>query len=57
MWHNPIRRIELDDEFTMLIGAGLDIVIYEIGYVPGRSDGIPVIVHAMHVRSKFLSKE
>jgi hypothetical protein len=49
---NPIRIFDLDDGFTMIIGANAAAIVYEIGVV----DGIPapVIVHAMRAREKFL---
>ncbi len=49
---NPIRVFDLDDGFTMIIGANAAAIVYEIGVV----DGIPapVIVHAMRAREKFL---
>ena len=49
---NPIRVFDLDDGFTVIIGANAAAIVYEIGVV----DGIPapVIVHAMRAREKFL---
>jgi hypothetical protein len=43
---------ELDEGFTMIIGANRAAIIYEIGVV----DGVlaPVVVHAMKARDKFL---
>lgn len=49
---NPIRIFELDDGFTMIIGANRAAIIYEIGVVDGVRS--PVIVHAMKAREKFL---
>ena len=49
---NPTRVFELDEGFTMVIGANQAAIIYEIGVVDGRS--APVIVHAMRAREKFL---
>lgn len=49
---NPIRIFELDDGFTMIIGANRAAIIYEIGVVDGVQ--APVIVHAMRAREKFL---
>jgi len=49
---NPIRVFELDEGFTMVIGANRAAIIYEIGVVDGQS--APVIVHAMRAREKFL---
>jgi hypothetical protein len=49
---NPIRVFDLDDGFTMVIGANREPIIYEIGVV----DGVwaAVIVHAMRARERFL---
>jgi hypothetical protein len=49
---NPIRGFDLDEGFTMVIGANLAAIIYEIGVVDGVSAA--VIVHAMRAREKFL---
>lgn len=49
---NPIRVFDLDDGFTMVIGANLAAVIYEIGVIEGVTAA--VIVHAMRARDKFL---
>ncbi len=49
---NPIRVFDLDEGFTMVIGANLAAIIYEIGVVDGVSAS--VIVHAMRAREKFL---
>jgi len=49
---NPIRVFDLDEGFTMVIGANLAAIIYEIGVVDGVSAA--VIVHAMRAREKFL---
>ncbi len=49
---NPIRVFELDEGFTMVIGANQAAIGYEIGVVNGRPS--PVIVHAMRAREKFL---
>ena len=43
---NPIRIFELDDGFTMIIGANRAAIIYEVGVIDG--------VHAMRAREKFL---
>ena len=48
---NPIRVFDLDEGFTMVIGANLAAIIYEIG-VDGVSAA--VIVHAMRAREKSL---
>lgn len=49
---NPIRVFDLDEGFTMVIGASLAAIIYEIGVIEGAP--APVIVHAMRAREKFL---
>ena len=49
---HPIRVFELDDGFTMVIGANHAAIIFEVGVVDGES--APVIVHAMKAREKFL---
>ena len=49
---NPIRVFDLDEGFTMVIGANLAAIIYEIGVVDGVSAS--VIVHAMRAREEFL---
>ena len=49
---NPIRVFDLDEGFTMVIGANLPAIIYEIGVVDGVAAS--VIVHAMRAREKFL---
>lgn len=49
---HPIRVFDLDEGFTMVIGANQAAIIYELGVV----DGVlaPVVVHAMKARDKFL---
>jgi hypothetical protein len=49
---NPLRVFDLDEGFTMIIGANLAAIIYEIGVVEGVT--APVVVHAMKAREKFL---
>jgi len=49
---NPMRVFELDDGFTMVIGANQAAIIFEIGVAEGVQ--APVIVHAMRAREKFL---
>jgi hypothetical protein len=49
---NPIRVFDLDEGFTMIIGANLAAIIYEIGVVEGVA--APVVVHAMKAREKSL---
>jgi hypothetical protein len=49
---HPLRVFELDEGFTMVIGANRAAIIYEVGVVDGVA--APVIVHAMKAREKFL---
>ncbi len=49
---HPVRVFELDEGFTMIIGANRAAIIYEIGVVEGAA--VVVIVHAMRAREKFL---
>ena len=49
---NPIRIFDLDEGFTMIIGANSAAIIFEVGVV--GSVTVPVIVHAMKARDKFL---
>ena len=49
---NPIRVFDLGEGFTMVIGANLAAIIYEIGVVDGVTAS--VMVHAMTAREKFL---
>ncbi len=49
---HPIRVFELDDDFTMIIGANQAAIIYEIGVIDGVR--APVVVHAMKARDTFL---
>ena len=51
-YRNPIRVFEVDEGFTMVIGANYAAVIFEIGAVDGVQT--PVIVHAMRAREKFV---
>lgn len=51
-YRNPMRVFELDEGFTMVIGANLAAIIFEVGIVGGTE--APVIVHAMRAREKFL---
>ncbi|MDP3711596.1 MAG: hypothetical protein Q8R60_03805 [Mycobacteriales bacterium] len=51
-YRHPFRVFELDDGFTMLIGANQAAIVFEIGIVDGAET--PVIVHAMRAREKFL---
>jgi hypothetical protein len=47
-----MRRIVLDEELTMLIGAARDGSLLEVG-VLGIDGDDPVVVHAMALRPKF----
>lgn len=49
---HPLRVFELDEGFTMVIGANRAAIIYEVGVVDGVA--APVIVHAMKAREKYL---
>jgi hypothetical protein len=49
---NPIRIFELDEGFTMIIGANRTAIVFEVGVV--QASTAPVIVHAMRAREKFL---
>lgn len=49
---HPIRIFDLDEGFTMVIGANRAVIIYEIGVVDGVP--APVVVHAMRARYRFL---
>ena len=49
---NALRVFDLDEGFTLVIGANLAAIIYEIGVVDGVSAA--VILHAIKAREKFL---
>jgi hypothetical protein len=49
---NPIRIFDLEDGFTMIIGANRAAIVYEVGVIDGAH--APVIVHAMRAREKFM---
>ena len=51
-YRNPIRLFELDEGFTMIVGANRTAIVFEVGVVQGAT--APVIVHAMRARAKFL---
>ena len=51
-YRNPIRLFELDEGFTMIIGASRTAIVFEVGVVQGGT--APVVVHAMRARKKFL---
>src|SRR6266567_1665203 len=50
-YRNPIRRFELDDGLTLLVGPDHAARLLEVGVVAGDPD--PVIVHAMACRERF----
>src|SRR5260370_40410406 len=47
-----IRKIDMDDDLTMLIGPARDGAPLEIGVLDLSGDD-PVIIHAMRLRPKF----
>lgn len=49
----PIRVYDMDEGFTMFIGADQTGGLLEVGVVEG--DEGPVIVHCMNARQKFLT--
>jgi hypothetical protein len=51
-FNNPIFVDDLDDGFTMFVGADPAANLLEIGVVD-TSDG-PIIIHAMPARPKYL---
>ena len=51
-FNHPIFVDELDDGFTMFVGADRATNLLEIGVVD-TSDG-PIIIHAMPARPKYL---
>jgi hypothetical protein len=51
-FNHPILVDELDDGFTMFVGADHAANLLEIGVVD-TSDG-PIIIHAMPARPKYL---
>jgi hypothetical protein len=55
IWHavrNATRKIEMDEDLTMLIGPARDGTPLEIG-VLGLGGDDAVIIHAMRLRPKF----
>jgi len=55
IWHavrNATRRIEMDEDLTMLIGPACDGAPLEIG-VLGMGGDDPVVIHAMRLRPRF----
>jgi hypothetical protein len=53
-YRNPIRRFELDDGLTMLIGP--DQAARVTGGRRGRRRSGPVVVHAMECRKRLLAE-
>jgi hypothetical protein len=62
IWHavrNATRKIEMDEDLTMLIGPARDGTPLETGVLGLGSDD-PVVIHAMRLRPKlypFISQE
>ena len=55
IWHSlrtAIRKIDMDDDLTMLIGPARDGTPLEIGVLDPNGED-PVIIHAMRLRPKF----
>ena len=49
---NAIRRVELEEDLTMLIGPAPDGALLEVG-VLDLDSADPVVIHAMPLREKF----
>ena len=49
---NATRKIEMDDDLTMLIGPAQDGSLLEIGVLDLTGED-PVVIHAMRLRPKF----
>ncbi|NEE03796.1 hypothetical protein [Phytoactinopolyspora halotolerans] len=52
VWRNPMRRVDSDDNLTMLIGPDMAGRMLEVGVLGIDSDD-PVAIHAMPLRPKF----
>ena len=55
IWHavrTAIRKIDMDDDLTMLIGPAHDGTLLEIGVLDMNGED-PVVIHAMRLRPKF----
>jgi hypothetical protein len=52
VWRNPMRRIDSDDDFAMLIGPDTAGRMLEVGVLDVDGDD-PVAIHAMPLRPKF----
>ncbi len=50
---NAVRRVVIDADLTMLIGAAFDGAMLEIGVLHIDGDD-PVVIHAMPLRPKFV---
>jgi hypothetical protein len=55
IWHavrNATRKVDMDEDLTMLIGPAQDGSLLEVGVLDlGGAD--PVVIHAMRLRPKF----
>ncbi len=49
---NPIRVFDLDEGFTLVIGANPAAILLKVGVIEGGT--APVAVHAMRARNKVL---
>ena len=47
-----IRKVEMDEDLTMLIGPATDGALLEIGVLDLDGED-PVVIHAMSLRPKF----
>jgi hypothetical protein len=47
-----MRKVAIDEDLTMLIGAAFDGALLEIGVLEIDGDD-PVVIHAMPLRPKF----
>ena len=57
IWHavrNATRKIDMEEDLTMLIGPARNGTPLEIGVLGLGSDD-PVVIHAMRLRPKFYS--
>jgi hypothetical protein len=55
IWHavrTATRKIDMDDDLTMLIGPARDGAPLEVGVLDLTGDD-PVVIHAMRLRPKF----
>jgi hypothetical protein len=55
IWHavrSAMRRVALEEGFTMLLGPAVDGSLLEIGILDFEGDD-PVVIHAMPLREKF----